>query len=277
MQDQSIAAERPPIACYVINLARDNARLEAVAKGLAESGVTFKRHPAVNGKRHSRFIRRSLGQSFFSQAKGRPMTDGEIGCSLSHLSVYRRMLREGVEKALVLEDDAVFAPEFAAFFAGQLGPLLDRFDIVKVEGIFFDHVSAEGTVLAAAGETKAVLPLRPSLGTAAYAVTRRGAQRLLKALAKVDDPLDIKLVQYERHRARYVELRPMLVQQADVASILESDRVHAENGDAAAAQSAMAKLTNKIGYMRRVAGRLVMWFLWTAESRLRGGPRQVAP
>lgn len=280
MQDPSSAADLTParqrIACFVINLDRDRARLDDVARGLAAVDVAFERHPAINGKRHGALIRRLIRQDFHSRAKQRPMTDGEIGCTLSHLSVYRRMLREGVEKALILEDDAVFEPEFASFFANHLGALLDRFDIVKIEGIFFDHVSADATTLASAGGARAVLPLRPTLGTAAYALTRRGAKRLLKALSRFDDPLDIKLVQYERHRTRFVELRPMLVRQADVASSLEADRVRAETGETPASPGIVAKLAERVAFARRVISRMGVWLFWVVESRLRGGAGKAA-
>lgn len=35
------------------------------------------------------------------------LTKGEIGCALSHLSIYTTMVNEGIEQALVLEDDAI--------------------------------------------------------------------------------------------------------------------------------------------------------------------------
>lgn len=271
MQDPLSSPDPTParqrIACFVINLQRDRARLEQVARGLATVGIAFDRHAAVNGKRHGALIRRLIRQDFYSHAKQRPLTDGEIGCTLSHLSVYRRMLRNGVEKALILEDDAVFEPEFAAFFANHLDALLDRFDIVKVEGIFFDHVSADGTTLASAGGTRVVLPLRPTLGTAAYALTRRGAQRLLKAFSRLDDPLDIKLAQYERHRTRFAELRPMLVRQADVTSILDADRVRADASKTLATPGLAAKLFERVVYVRRVISRMSVWLFWVALSR----------
>ena len=44
------------------------------------------------------------------------LTAGELGCTLSHLSIYRKIIEEGCELALVLEDDMVFLPDFQPFF-----------------------------------------------------------------------------------------------------------------------------------------------------------------
>jgi glycosyl transferase family 25 len=42
------------------------------------------------------------------------MTRGEIGCSLSHLNIYRQMEAEGIPLALILEDDSVFLGDIQA-------------------------------------------------------------------------------------------------------------------------------------------------------------------
>jgi glycosyl transferase family 25 len=43
---------------------------------------------------------------------GRELTSGEIGCSLSHLRLYRRQVDEGLDEVVILEDDAVVDPAF---------------------------------------------------------------------------------------------------------------------------------------------------------------------
>ncbi|OOF43732.1 Lsg locus protein 4 [Rodentibacter rarus] len=61
-----------------------------------------------------------LAQQFdlvqFEQRYGRKVTKGEIGCTLSHLAVYRLIVEDMAvaedDYALVCEDDALFAPNF---------------------------------------------------------------------------------------------------------------------------------------------------------------------
>lgn len=41
----------------------------------------------------------------------RLMTPGEIGCALSHLAIYKKMIDENISYALIFEDDAVISPD----------------------------------------------------------------------------------------------------------------------------------------------------------------------
>lgn len=47
---------------------------------------------------------------------GYGMSDGEFACALSHQLAYARILDQGLPGAVVLEDDAILTPEFAAFY-----------------------------------------------------------------------------------------------------------------------------------------------------------------
>lgn len=40
------------------------------------------------------------------------LTQGEIGCALSHLRLYQHILDSGLDRALILEDDVVIHPDF---------------------------------------------------------------------------------------------------------------------------------------------------------------------
>ena len=52
----------------------------------------------------------------FAQHYGRQVTKGEIGCTLSHLGVYRLIVEDAAiaeeDYALICEDDALFNPEY---------------------------------------------------------------------------------------------------------------------------------------------------------------------
>lgn len=52
----------------------------------------------------------------FEQRYGRKITKGEVGCTLSHLSIYQMIVADETiqsdEYCLVCEDDALFAPDF---------------------------------------------------------------------------------------------------------------------------------------------------------------------
>ncbi|MCK3658983.1 Lsg locus protein 4 [Pasteurellaceae bacterium Pebbles2] len=73
--------------------------------------------------------------SAFKQAYGRDVTKGEIGCTLSHLSVYELIVNDQTiaenDYALVCEDDALFAENFQQNLTALLAQNLTS-DIILV-------------------------------------------------------------------------------------------------------------------------------------------------
>lgn len=98
---------------YLINLDCEKERLRVVAQRLNELGVSFVRFPAVLGKTLSAKVRAESLNSFRVWCSiGRRLEAGELGCALSHLGVYRKMISDGVGVACVLEDDVVLHDRF---------------------------------------------------------------------------------------------------------------------------------------------------------------------
>ena len=98
---------------YVINLDYAEERLAAVNKQLSRFGVTYTRIPAVNGRALSQDEKRNAVNRFrWWCAVGSPATDGEIGCALSHASIYRKMIDEEIQLACILEDDVILDDRF---------------------------------------------------------------------------------------------------------------------------------------------------------------------
>ena len=111
-----------------------------------------------------------------------------------------------------------FLMGFWTFSSTELPEYLKQCDIVKIEGLFYDHTSRSGPTLRAGHLTKLIVPLSPTLGSAGYAVTQRGAKALLRRLAAINWPMDHMLVSYEGYAATFGEIRPMLVHQAVLPS-----------------------------------------------------------
>lgn len=94
------------VMCFVINLAQDTGRRERITQQLEALKLPYVISPAVYGKDLSE---EELATSYDKERAIRishDLTLGEIGCALSHVAVYREMLKNGVKHALILEDDA---------------------------------------------------------------------------------------------------------------------------------------------------------------------------
>ncbi len=141
------------------------------------------------------------------------LSAGELGCALSHLSIYHKMVEENIELALILEDDCKIEPCFQEILPELLSTQA-KWDILQVvhdSGIrdFFVKrkikLSKEGAYLNHEG-MGALDPIfnrrRASFILACYFITLNGAKRLLELGMPVRLPADYLsgLVAYNKLR-----------------------------------------------------------------------------
>jgi glycosyl transferase family 25 len=101
------------IRAYVINLPHATERRDRMGAQLDVHHIPFQIFPAVDGRRLAEdAVRRCYDEARASRAY-RPISRGELGCALSHLGVYRKILEDDVDLALVLEDDAALGKDLA--------------------------------------------------------------------------------------------------------------------------------------------------------------------
>lgn len=174
----------PPI--FVISLADSKTRRAAIAEALKGLGLEFTFIDAIDG-------RDGLPESCsgaFDAAKsrhrmGRTLTEAEIAASLSHGLAYRRMLDEGHDHALILEDDAILHQELKDFLCSggyRAAPMviLHHLNARVMPGV--RHALEGGIAL----RELAV----PCFRAAAYTVSREAARYLLEANTPVTTPAD---------------------------------------------------------------------------------------
>lgn len=102
---------------FVVNLAKSTDRMASIAAQLMERKVKYERIEAVYGKSLSKEeYGRSVSSLHAFLARGRKLTDGEVGCALSHLEIYRKMIAEQIPVAVALEDDIILDPRFTRAF-----------------------------------------------------------------------------------------------------------------------------------------------------------------
>lgn len=98
---------------YIINLAHREDRRREMDAELRRIGLSLD-HPAV-----------TLFPASFPDDPGKFPTRGARGCFESQLGVHRAILADGVGRALMLEDDASFVPDFEALLASLRAGLGD--------------------------------------------------------------------------------------------------------------------------------------------------------
>lgn len=93
---------------FVINLASSPDRLTFVGNQLKGMGLDYERIDAVDGRLLTREeVRENVARVHCYCANKRSPTPGEIGCALSHIKAYRKILKDNLPYACVLEDDVI--------------------------------------------------------------------------------------------------------------------------------------------------------------------------
>ncbi|XP_022615353.1 procollagen galactosyltransferase 2-like [Seriola dumerili] len=100
----------------LINLKRRLDRRTRMLKTMSSLGLHATLTDAVDGKALNTSQLQALGIEMMPGYKdpysGRVLTRGEIGCFLSHHSIWTQVIERGLQKVLVLEDDVRFEPRF---------------------------------------------------------------------------------------------------------------------------------------------------------------------
>lgn len=100
---------------FVINLEQDKSRLESMKVAFLKYNLDFERFPAVNGKSLPRESRYNVYSGIRAWWLRRSLLPGEIGCALSHIYLYKKIVEEKLPYALILEDDIEISSELKKF------------------------------------------------------------------------------------------------------------------------------------------------------------------
>ena len=207
----------PILPIYVINLDRDVARLQFMTTLFLQHGLSFERVEAVDGRRLSELRGPEIVPVCPSRGFPRGLMMKEQGLTMSHRKAALRLLNSGMPVGCIMEDDVNFSPSFR-----RLLPLLavaPPADIVKLEGIgTVRHVIPVGTI----ENHMLAVTVRPIMGSAAYLVTRRGAQSIVDLTETVREPSDYVLADVIG-RASLLHLLPYPVYQRQEAMVVPSD------------------------------------------------------
>ncbi|XP_065188003.1 procollagen galactosyltransferase 1-like [Sycon ciliatum] len=166
---------------YLINLARREDRRERMLRCFQELRLPFKWIAAVDGKNLTQEYKDSLGIKMMENWEDpfgkRPITDGEIGCFLSHYKVWKDVVDRNLGAVMVIEDDAKFEPGFNQ----RLIATLDEIEQLNLawDLIYLGRKRLEGVENWVPGSKYLVTP-NYSYWTVAYLLSARGARKLLK-------------------------------------------------------------------------------------------------
>ena len=192
---------------YVISLRASESRRRAMTDRMAELGLTFSFIDAVVGKDIAADQKKTLLSDKRRRHLASPLSDGALGCLMSHRQAWKQLLDTTGDAALILEDDADLAAE-ALDILPRIAALKGRFDLINLH-----HTSGRPLVdVARLSPTHALSITRyVSIGAIGYVVSRAAAERLLAVSTPGIFEVDVLMNRWWEHGVKTLVLTPSVV------------------------------------------------------------------
>ncbi|XP_070374737.1 inactive glycosyltransferase 25 family member 3 isoform X4 [Equus asinus] len=197
---------------FVISLARRPDRRERMLSSLWEMEISGRVVDAVDGRTLNSSILRSLGvdllPGYQDPYSGRTLTKGEVGCFLSHYSIWEEVVARGLAQVLVFEDDV----RFESNFRGRLEQLMEEVEAEKLpwDLIYLGRKQVNPEEEAVVEGLPHLVVAGYSYWTLAYLLSLAGARKLLasqplRRMLPVDEFLPIMFDQHpnEQYKAHF--------------------------------------------------------------------------
>jgi glycosyl transferase family 25 len=181
------------IPVFVINLKSSESRKNHITTKLNAHGISYEIIEAVDGKKLTDHeISKKVICNWQYGSRARNLVRGEIGCVLSHFTIYEKMITENIEIACILEDDA--EPD------NYLTEILESESLTKINWdlLFLGHHSGFSKKEAACIKKKNFTiggrfignPLETPVGSYGYLIKKCAAAEILKFGYPVRKPMD---------------------------------------------------------------------------------------
>ena len=181
----------PGWAVLVISLASDSDRRASLLPSLSRLGLTAHVIEGVDGRAGlPHWAEAQVDRAAAAVRVGRPLTDGELACTLSHRRAWQHVCETGAPGALIFEDDAIPTDRLAGLLAagGHRAADLVQFDHQDAR-IWRAWARAAPARNLGHGLRLVAVASNASLANG-YAVSARGAAHLLAAATPVSGLAD---------------------------------------------------------------------------------------
>jgi glycosyl transferase, family 25 len=173
---------------FIIHLERAISRRASVEALRSQLPLESEILPAVDG----RLLAPGAVEAAYVRARFSPRYPfalglAEIGVFLSHRAAWGRIVAEGLDHALVFEDDAAIEPTLFASLLAFITTERARWDYVLLPAAGLEPA---GAIVARRGAFSLLRPHAPPLRAIGQIVSRAAAERLLAITAPFDRPVD---------------------------------------------------------------------------------------
>jgi glycosyl transferase, family 25 len=166
---------------YVINLARSADRRAHITAELKKTGMDHEIMTAVDGREVDLSDRTVIDPALTYVTQFLP---GTAGAALSHLNAYRKIVADGRDVALVLEDDVVLPADLASLADAVAAQLVGaEVALLSYDSYRSCKLSIQGSVHLPSARLLALpIEIRMISSGGAYIITREACERMIKCV-----------------------------------------------------------------------------------------------
>jgi glycosyl transferase family 25 len=195
------------VKIYVISLSDAQQRRDHVWSQLAGAELPWEIVDAVRAE--DRLVQQMLEESRKSSKWHKSLRAGEVACYMSHVRVWQKMLDEGVESALILEDDFQLKKPVDEIVRILLG-FQSEYDMIKLFGTPRKSRCLEKR--AADGQSYELHQAFSIKGiTVAQWVRATAVPRLIAKAQKMERPIDMDFKHHWEYPMKIYHLIPAMV------------------------------------------------------------------
>lgn len=205
---------------YYINLDKDTEKRKKMESSLKSLNLQIERFPAVYGKE----IDKDKIRDIFSDDYLKSISDGAIGCALSHISLWTKIINENLQNTIILEDDIVFTDDSARKLEILYNDLPLEYDIIYLgcTGICGQSCkNITGDLICSVYNDLLHIPTFP-VSTHGYIISITGAKKILGNVFPTAIDFDIKLSHLISNKKinAYSMITPIVNQVKDSSDII---------------------------------------------------------
>ena len=171
---------------FIVNLDKDIERLNNSYKQLNKYNIkNYERYPAINGYDLNEIELKSyttiLGKIIASKSM--------IGCGMSHINIWKKIVKEKINRCLILEDDFILVDDFV----NKFNNIIDKVPYINYNMLFLSTTDDYYNKYNLGDINNYFYKPLFVCQTVGYIITLKGAQNILKNIDKVFYHIDIQI------------------------------------------------------------------------------------
>lgn len=213
------------VISYIVNLDRSRDRYEYISANVEKLGFDFERFSAVDGSSLSNEdIEKYVDLEYYKITSRKYPRVGAIGCSLSHIRIWKKFLESDYDYALIFEDDVSFDPQIIQNTVDELITYNDLWDVVT---FVRNHHGFPITKKEMSNNLKFVSYLSELKNSGGYIINRNAAAKMLGKSLPIKLAIDNYFARSWEFGLKFRGIEPIIVKQTfGTSEIDKTDRAN---------------------------------------------------